>query len=178
MKPALLGVVAGLVLAYAVGYNTIYARQRGQGHVIQQRTIQEHTDQRVQEDTAELLEQLERYHAQLPPEAEPSWLVREAVAASQQIGIDLSSIQQGNIQPGKQFTRLELTLQFRATYHQLGAFLDHLERSGRFIRVDHLAVTPSLKDGMGKPAVQLVLSTVYVPPVLDATAGLPARTSP
>ena len=167
MKPMVVGAAVGLVLAYLVGYNTIYARQRGQAQVIRQQIVQEQKDQRIQHETATVLQQMERYHTQLPQEPDPSWLVHEAMAASQQAGVDIASIQQDNPQVGKQFTRLAITLQFRATYHQLGAFLDRLERSGSFIRVDQLGVGTS-KGESKKPSVQLTLSTIYVPSALTS----------
>lgn len=168
MKPVVVGGLIGLVIAWAVGYNTIYARQQGQVRLKRTQIAQEQANQQAREETAKLIAQLEQYRRQLPPDPETSWIVREAVAAAHKAGLKLTAIAQDAPQPGKPFTRLTVNFQFTATYHQLGTFLDYLERSNRFIRVERLAVAsaqPNQADEE-RPSIQLTLSTLYVPALL------------
>jgi len=177
--PWVIGAVVGLVLGYLVGYNNIYVRQRGQVQLKQRLVAQEQADQEARQQVTELLDQIERYRQQLPPEPEPSWLVDQAVAASRQAGITLSSIAPGAPQAGKFYTRLSVGFQFSASYHQVGAFLDHLERSPNFVRVENLDVNMVRGPQGATPTVGLTLSTLYVPPAnsLKAASKKPARKS-
>lgn len=170
MKPIVIGIVAGLALGYLVGYNNLYARQQSRVRLIQQQLAQEKTDQQARQETADLISQVERYQAKLPSEPDPSWLVREARAVGQKVGITITSISQQNPEPGKQATVLSITLRINANYHQLGRFLDELEHGKHFIRVDQLSVASGRNDSE-KPAIQVTLSTLYVPPLLAKAAA-------
>jgi hypothetical protein len=55
-----------------------------------------------------------------------------------------------------------INVQFTATYHKLGAFLDRLERATLFIRVDQLELSDPAKD-TGEASIRLTVSTLYVP---------------
>ncbi len=165
MKPIVIGMVAGLALGSLVGYNKFYASQQNRVRLIRQQLAQEKTDQQARKDTADLINQVEQYQAQLPSEPDPSWLVREAMAAGQKAGIDITSISQQNPETGKQATALSVVLQINGTYHQLGRFLDELEHAKHFIRVDQVSVSSLHGDG-DKPSIQVTLSTLYLPPLL------------
>ena len=174
MKPTLLIGVMGVVLGGLIGYHGIYVRHAEQARLIQSQIAQEQTDQHMQAEAAVLLTQIEQYRKRLPEEPDPSWLVREAVELGQKAGLELTTISQESPKPFAQFVRLAITLHFTATYHQLGTFLDYLEGSDRFIRVDHLNLQSS-KDGSGPASVELTLSTFYLPPFGVAEAASPRR---
>lgn len=172
--PWLLGAVVGLVLGYLVGYNNLYARQQGQVRLTQRLIAQEQADQEAQQQVTALLDQIERYRAQLPPEPNPSWLVDQAVTAGRAAGIEFSSISPQPAQAGKFFTRLSAGFKFSATYHQLGEFLDQLERSGSYVRVESLDVNRTRTLQAGAPIVDITLSTLHVPAAGDLLAIAPA----
>jgi Tfp pilus assembly protein PilO len=115
MKPIVIGIAAGLALGYLVGYNNLYGRQQNRVRLIRQQLAQEKADQQARKDTADLISQVEQYHAQLPSEPDPSWLVREARAAGQKSGVDITSISQQNPETGKQATALSVVLQINGT---------------------------------------------------------------
>ena len=122
---------------------------------------------------AKLLSAIEEYRKRLPGESDPSWLVRETVALAQKADVQLTNITQEEPQQVSGFTRLAVNLQFSASYHQLGAFLDDIERAARFIRVDHMTVTRTgERDDQALAQIQLALSTVYLPPVLPTHDGV------
>ena len=164
MKPALLIGVVAVALGGAFGYYNVHVPQQQQVQVIQRQIADEQSSQRTKADIAGLLDEIQQFQHRLPQEPDPSWLVREAVALAEKSGLQLSLITREIPQPNKQLIRLSVALQFTASYHKLGTFLDALERSDAFIRVDRISVSPSPEksDAM----VQLVLSTVYVPPVV------------
>lgn len=170
MKPTLLIGVIGLALTGWIGYHGIYARQQERVHLIQAQVAQEQANQDAQQQVATLLAQIEQYHKRLPPEPDPSWLVREAVAIGQKAGLELTTITKESPQQFQQFTRLAINLHFTATYHQLGTFLDHLEQSDHFIRVEHLAVNGP-QEARGPASVELVLSTIYLQPVVSGAGA-------
>jgi Tfp pilus assembly protein PilO len=119
----------------------------------------------VQADVAALLEEFEQYRKRLPPEPDSSWLVREAVALGHEVGVTLSTISIAAPQPYQQFTRLSVTLQLRASYHQLGTFLDHLERSDRYLHIDSVSISNRSHETSDLATIRLALSTVYLPPL-------------
>ncbi len=171
-RSVLLPLMGTIWLAFVgwIGYHFVYLPQQGEVAAIHAQIAQERADQHAQAEVAQLLGQLEVQHARLPVTADPSWLVRETLAYSQESGVQLTSITQEIPQALPFYTHLGVGLQFTATYHQLGAFLDSLERSTYVIRPERMEVTgPSQKDG--KATVQLFLSTVYLPPVKTLTAN-------
>ena len=164
MKPTLLIGIAGVALAAIVGYNAVYVPQRGQVSQIQAQLTEEQATQHMRAEVASLLESVEQRRKRLPQEPDPSWLVREMVALTKHAGVQVTTITQDPPQALGPFTRLGVTLQCAASYHQLGMFLDDVERSDHFLQVERVNVT-RVEDG--KPAaIQLVLSTVYLPHVL------------
>lgn len=164
MKPTLLIGIAGVALTVIVGYNGIYVPQRGQVSQIQAQLAEEQATQRMRVEVASLLESIEQHRKQLPQEPDPSWFVREVVALTKHADVQVATITQDSPQAVGPFTRLGVTLQCAASYHQLGTFLDDVERSDHFLQVERVNVT-RVEDG--KPAaIQLVLSTMYLPHVL------------
>ncbi len=158
----------GVVCIGILGYHTLYARQLQQVRTIEAQVAQEHRDQQVQQEVAKLLEQLERQRKRLPPEPDPSWLVREVVSHGQQAGLQLTSITQQPSEQQASALRLAVNLQVQASYHQLGRFLDSLERSESFIKVDKIELSNPNDNGVA--VARLMLSTIYLPPVTQASA--------
>ena len=170
MKPTLLLAIIGVAIAGFFGYHTIYLRQEEQVRLIQTQLDEEHANQKAQADVGALLREIEQYSNRLPPKPEPSWLVDEAVALADQAGVQLTTLTQHAPKPLQQFTRLSVTLQLRASYHQLGTFLDRLEHADHYVRVDSLAITPP-QEKSALATIRLVLSTVYLPPVRAVTGS-------
>ena len=156
-----------------VGYYGVNAKATEQARVISAQSAQAQATQQAREEAAALLKQIEQYRKRLPPTPDPSWLIREALKLGKDAGLELTTINQESPQALQQFTRLSIGLQFSATYHELGTFLDQIERSEHFIRVERLEV--SNPDEEGKAAVRLGLSTIYVPPVLGQDSPSPSR---
>ena len=158
-------VVAALAVAVGLpaGYNVAKGHQE-QLRLIQKQIAQARTTRQTEGQITATMGQIERYRARLPSEPSPSWLVHEAVALGEQVGLQLTTIDQDPPQDQQAYTRLGITLEFSATYHQVGRFLDLIERSERFIRVERLEVSPSRTGENNRASVRLVLSTVYVPP--------------
>ena len=162
MRQTLLVVGIGVALVFVIGYHVLYAGQRKHVALIQSQILQEQADEQALTDVAGLLGQLETYRKRLAPEPDPAWLVRQVVALSQDAGVQLAEITQDTPEPFQDFTRLTIRLQFNASYHQVGRFLDRLEHAPAFIRVDRLEVLRS--EGTRGPAtISLVLSSLYVP---------------
>ena len=167
MKPQLIVRVTVLAIAAFVGYHLIYLPQQRELASIRAQVAQEQVDQQTQADVAQLLTQLERDRKRLPDEPNPSWLMQAVTSLGQQAGIQLTTISPEPSQAAKPLTRLAVTLQFTATYHELGTFLDLLQRSDHFIRTEHITVNRPDNRQQGKASMQVVLSTSYVPPLLN-----------
>ena len=166
------GAAAGVVLATLIGYNFIYVPQQKQAHLIHAQVAQEEANQRTASEVAVVLREVEQYRQRLHNEADPSWLAREVVDLAEKAGVQLTTITQETPQKLEQFTRLSISVQFNGSYHELGAFLDLLERSNHFVQVDHLLL--SRPGTQTQASIQLVLSTLYLPPLM----GEPAKCSP
>ena len=165
-KPAfLLGIIV-VAITGSIAYTMIYLPYKKQVQSIQVQKTQEQVNQRTQADVAALVTTIEGYRKRLPKERDPSWLIHETVALAQKDGVQITSINQEDPQEFSGFTRLTADLQFTASYHQLGAFLDDIEHSDHFIRVDHVTLSrPATKDE-GIASIKLAFSTIYLPPVL------------
>ena len=165
----LLGLI-GVALAGLFGYHGIYAPKQEQVRVIQAQITEEQTNQQAQMTVAGLLLQLEQYRKQLAPEPDTSWLVREVVALSKRAGVQLTTINQDAPESLQKFTRLGVSLQFSASYHQIGLFIDELERSDHFFHIDRFVIGHPAQEGKSS-TVQLTVSTLYVPPLTKTVAG-------
>ena len=162
----LMGVI-GLALGGLVGYDRVYVPSQQRVHQIHTQIAQEEEQQQTKTEVAALLLQIDQYRKRLPDEPDPSWLIREVVAHAKQAGVQLTTINQAPPQTFPEFTHLSVNLQFTASYHQLGTFLDAIERSNRLIRVEQLhlrAVDEGNADAQA--TIQLVLGTLYLPPLL------------
>lgn len=161
-------VVAGLVavvVAVPFGYN-IRRRTHAQLAQVRQRIAQEHALQQTQTEIIAAMKQADRYRKRLPSEPNASWLVNEVVALSEQANVPLSTITQSPPQIFPQLTRLAIEIECMVSYHQLGDFLDRLERAEPFIQVEHLEIL-SKDEQEGALRVRLALSTVYLTPAAD-----------
>jgi len=162
MKSAVLIGAIGVAIAAPVGYYLFHAPHQRQVRLIRAQLAQEQAVRQTEAEVRALLEELAQYRKRLPQEADPSWLVREVVSRAQAAGIQLRTITQQAPQALDRFTRLAVHVEFPASYHQLGTFLDELERSDAFIRITQITVSPP----QGEPAasIQLTLETLHLPP--------------
>ena len=173
MKPSFLVGAIGVALSGLLGYHFIYARSQGQASVIQAQITEQQANQKAQAEVGALLRDVERYRKRLPAEPEPSWLVRETVALARNVGLELASISPESPQVGPQVTRLVIAVQFDATYHELGAFLDQIERSGHFLRIENIRLGGPTARAPERTTVSMSLSTLYLPPAAKLIAAPP-----
>lgn len=171
MKPSFLLGGIGVAVTVLLGYNMVYKPQEHQLNVIRAQVLEERVRQETAAGVAASLNQLEQYRTRLPSEPDPSWLVGEVVALAEASGVQLTTINQETPQQFESFTRLSVRLQLTASYHQVGAFLDHIERSNRFIRVERVDIGRNQDSNAQSAAVEMVVSTLYVPPGLSAVGG-------
>lgn len=169
MQPILAILAIVVVLTGGIGYYGIHLPKENETRVIQTQIADEWASQGTKGDVAALLAQIERYRHRLPTNADPSWLAQEVVSVAQRLGVQLTSITQEPPQQLERYIRLAVNLQLAASYHQLGAFLDEIERSPHFIHVDRLSVDRA--DGDEKGLVLVTLSTVVVAPLVPERAG-------
>ena len=173
-QPLLILASVAVALTGLVGYNLIYVPQQQQVSLIRKQIAQEQASQQTAVTVAGLLQELERRRARLPNEADPSWLVRIVVELAEKTGVQLTTISQETPQPqAEQLTRVAVNLQFDASYHELGAFLDALERSDRFLRVERMHVSRSGSDT--PPSIELLLSTFSVSSLVAGSGGASPR---
>ena len=169
MRPLFLLAGIGVALATLVGYNAIYVPQREQTRLSRTQVAEEQSTQAMQAEVAALLARVERSRTRLQDEPDPSVLVRDVVELAEQTGVQLTSIARETPETFPQFTRLSVTVIGSASYHQLGAFLDALERSERFLRVDRFEISRATEHNPA--SVQVSVSTLYVPPLLPGAQG-------
>ena len=171
MKPSLLVVGIGVATTALIGYNLIHKPQQRQLRLVRAQITAEQTRQQAATTVAALLHDIEQYRKQLPEEPDASWLAQEAVTLAEQSGVQLTTISQEPPQRFDAFTRLAVKLQVTASYHQLGAFLDQLERSNHFIRVDRVEIPPGRDASHQTQDMNVTLSTLYVPSGLKGLGG-------
>jgi Tfp pilus assembly protein PilO len=171
MNPPVLTVMIGLVVVVSgfVGYNNIYKPHEAEVRQIQTKIAEETANQTMQADTAAVLKQVESYRKRLPPARDPAWLADQVLAIADRTGLQLSSIgRDAPAEVGGGLTRLSVSLSGFATYHEVGAFVDEVERSQSYLRIEKLTISPSGDATTGeKGSVQIQVSSVYVPPVVN-----------
>ena len=165
-KPFFLLAGIGVALSALLGYNAIYVPHEKQVRVSRAQLAEEQANQAMQAEVAALLAQVERYRARLPEEPDPAVLVRDVVELAQQSGVQLTTIARGapEAAQGSGSTRLTVNLTGTASYHELGAFLDALERSERFLRVERFEISRAGNQDVS--SVQVSVSTLFLPPPL------------
>ena len=166
MKPSSLIGVIGVALVGWLGYNSFYVPQQRRAQQITAQIEQEQANQRAQAEVAAQLQRIERYRLRLAQDPDPSLLVRDVVTLAQTVGLQVTGLVQELPQPRDSATRLGVTLQFTASYHKLGAFVAMLERSKHLIRIERIRVNHADQDE-GPPSIQMVLSTLHLPPLLS-----------
>ncbi len=153
-----------VALALGIGYNFIHLPNKRQVNLIRKQIAQELANQQTQAEVSTLLKRTEEFRKRLPDEPDPSWLARAAVALAQTVGVQLTTINQELPQEFEQFTRLAISLQFSASYHELGTLLDAIERSDQFMCVERVRVGHSTTGD--HVTIEVVLSTIYLKPVV------------
>ena len=156
-------VAIGLALGAVFGYDKLYRPQQKKVAQIRAQVAQEKATQQTQAGVASVLEQIEKqYRPRLSADTDPSGLAREVVSLAQKAGLQLATISQAAPERIKEVTRLAVDLRVKGTYHQLGTFLDSLERSQHLLRVDHLDVSAAYENSRDPATIQLRVSTLYL----------------
>jgi Tfp pilus assembly protein PilO len=168
MKPSLL--VIGIVIASAclIGYYAIHVPAQHEVRLIQAQITEEQASQSLKSDVLALLAQIGRYREQLPEEADSSWLANQVVTLAQRAGVQPASITHDAPQVSAEYTRLTVNLQLSASYHQLGAFLDEIERAPYFIQVDRLMLERVDESEQG--TIHVTFSTIVLPRLIQGGA--------
>ena len=168
--------VIGVALVGWLGYNNPYVPQQRQAQQLVAHIAQEQANQRTQVEVAEQLQRIERYRARLAQEPDLSSLVRDVVTLAQTAGLQVTSLNQELPQQRGFATRLGVTLQLTASYHQLGAFVAALERSQHLIRIERIRMTRP-EQGEDPATIQMVLSTLHLPPLLPPSKAQETKPS-
>ena len=135
---------------------------RGQLRDVEQAIVQE---PQLRQQHRQLAGEVEKLRTALPSEEELPAVIERLSGLASQTGVKLQLITPSPPASGPAlYKEIPIDIEALAGFHQLGTFLDILERSDRFMRVERLRVA---RQDRGRPAaVQLVISTIYVPPVV------------
>ena len=173
VKPPFLIAMIGVAVTGLIGYNFVHVPQQRQVLRIQGELAAEQTRHQTAASVADALQRVEAYRQRLPDKPDPSWLARQLVALAEQSGVQLSTIQRELPHQTEQFTQLSVKIHIAGTYHQLGTFLDQIERAPVFIRVDNAEIARAGSDVNSKDlaSIALTLSTFYLPTMATAGGG-------
>ena len=171
MKETLLAGTILVALSGLFGYHGIHAQQRAQVSALQTSLRVAQQNQQAEAEVAAVVQQVRHVGRRLSPTPDPSWLVGEVVKIADTAGVQLASIVHEAYHPDSRgFARLGVSVRFDATYHELGTFLDSLERADAFLRIDGVRASTSVQD-LGQGSLQVTLSTVYSPPIKGASGA-------
>jgi len=163
MKASLLSGAIIVAVSGLFGYHNIHLRLQQQLQAVQQQQQLEQQTQELRTQLAVTLEQVEQFRKRLAPSPETQWLMEQVNPLAAQAGVQLTGIRPQNPSPLTDFTSLAVHLEFTGSFHQVGAFLSALESAPVFIRVSDLDI--SAPNEQGASQVQLILTTMYVPPL-------------
>ena len=161
-----------LAVASVLGYHIAYVRPGDAFAKVQQHVREAQQEQETRAQVALSLEALERERQRFAPRPDSDWLLQEVGKLASEAGLEVASLTPRPPQTWGAFTSLAVSLQFHATYHELGRFLNGVERSPYSIRVEELTMSPPRALGGGNPGptqIQLSVSTLYVPPIMEPT---------
>ncbi len=167
MNASLLSGVIVLAISGLFGYHNIYMRAQQELRAVREQEQLEGQTQELRTQLAATLEQVERLRKRLSPSPETEWLVEQVGPLAARSGIQFTSINPRAPTAMGEMTSLTVSLQFGATFHDLGAFLSAVESSTAFIRIEELDV--SVPDADGVSQVKLVLTTLHVPSLPGAS---------
>ena len=172
LKPSIVSGIIMLALAGYVGYHSAYVRPRKSVERIHQQIKEAREEQALRTRVAVSLQTLEQHREALALRPDPDWFLTEVGVVAKEVGLQVTSISPYPPKEGADATVLSVSLRLITTYHQLGRFLSQLESHDRLIHVDSLQITPD-QGFSGKTYTNLVLSTLYIPPVMTSEAPTP-----
>ena len=158
LKPSLIAGAIVLAFAWHVGYHH-YQQSQQAIHILEQRLSEEQATYALRAAVAHSLEELEQFRQQLSPTQDTEWLVSQVTTLAQEAGIRLSAIVQQEPRTLQGVTLLAVTLQVKASYHQLGQFVSQLENAPVLLRVDEMTLGNRDQDGA---QMRMTVSTMYL----------------
>ncbi len=84
--------------------------------------------------------QLDQYKKQLPPSADAKWLMNQITELAKSSGLELLSIQPEKLTPSPHFHESAVRVGIECSYHELGVFLQRIESSPIFLRIQKLVL--------------------------------------
>ena len=162
-----LGPVLVPVVAVGIGWYGIYQPQRDRHVSAHAAYAEEQQKAALQRDIAEREALLRLYRERLPKTPDTDWLINQSAAVAAEAGIQLNTVRPDAPSAEKGYTRLIITVESVATYHELGRFVSQLESAQPFIHVDRVKVAEAAsavdKAPTGRRKIMLTLSTIYLP---------------
>ena len=160
VKPSLITGAIVLAFTWHVGYHH-YQQSQHAIATLEQRLHEEQATQALRAAVAHSLEEVGRFRQHLSPARDTEWLVSQVSSFAQEAGIRLNAIVQQDPRKLEGFTHLAVTLQFNASYHQLGQFVSRLENAPVFLRVDEMTIGSREQDEDGAQ-VRVSVSTLHL----------------
>lgn len=180
MKLSVISGVIVLALGGYFGYHIAYVRPLDSIEQIHQQLEEARQTQTLRTHVASAIITLEEPRQRLALRPDSTWLLQEVGKLAEEAGIQVASMTPRPPQPRGEATFLSVLLQFTASFHELGQFLNRIESHERFIRVDRVEVTPQA-GASGKAQMQVALSALYLsslhPTALTAAGAEPASPS-
>ncbi len=166
IKPTLVSGIIVLAFSSLAGYHMGYVRPEGIAQQIRQQVTEARQEQQLREQVAAALSFLEQQRPVLAERSDPGWLLQEISRLVEDAQLEVKSITpHPPSSAGEGMALLSVSLQFTATYHQLGHFIARLERHSRFLRIDELQVTPNPNNTRaGSVDVRVMVSSLSIPP--------------
>ena len=159
MKPALISGIIVLAVGGYFGYHNAYVGPQEKLERVEQELKEAHEEQSLRTHVASSLQALEERQRRLAPKPDRSLLLQVADRLAQEAGIEITSISPEPHGEWGDFTRVAVSLEFTATFHELGHFLSGVERAEPSIRIEHLDLSPVRRSEGAR--VRLLLSTLY-----------------
>ncbi len=173
MKPSMVSGIMALLLAGYVGYRGIQVPVQQQVRRLQDQLAKERATQDMRVKLARSYDEFERLRKNLSPESSTEWLLREITKRAEEQGIQVDSIAPQDRRQAHDTAQLAVNLRIRASYHQLGRFLDSLERTTPYIWVEDVQVDRDENNGL--PKIRLIVTSMYVPSLKSAVPATPAH---
>lgn len=173
-KPALVSGIIVLALFAYFGYHMAYVRPREAVAQVQHELTEAREQHELQTLVVTALQVLEAQRARFAERPDSDWLLQEVSRLTKSAGVDVQAVNPFAAQARGDMTVLRVSVEFSATYHELGRFLSRVESHPRFLQVDDVQLT-SQGSSNNRANIRLTLSTVFMPPEMTVPVSPSAQ---
>jgi len=147
MENKLTILICGVILIIAVffGYNNIYILQIQRIEERKRQFLLELDKNKVAYKISAVQKKIDRHIKHFPESADTSWLVPKVSAKVRKSKAEFVAIEPKEIKHYDKFDVISVRLTLKGSYHSLGKFINEIENSDKYMRINSVKILKSYK---------------------------------